>query len=49
MVSSLVVDSTYSLRVGQAPRCQFEATRALVPDALDLPSWLAASNWHLGA
>jgi uncharacterized protein YbjT (DUF2867 family) len=32
-----------------AYQADFEATRALVPDALDLPSWLAASNWHLGA
>ena len=32
-----------------AYQADFEATRALVPDALDLPSWLAASGWHLGA
>ena len=32
-----------------AYHADFEATHALVPDALDLPSWLAASNWHLGA
>src|SRR6476661_8982889 len=32
-----------------AYQADFEATRALVPDALDLPSWLDASNWHLGA
>ena len=32
-----------------AYQADFEATRALVPDALDLPSWLAASGWHLSA
>ena len=32
-----------------AYQADFEATRALVPDALDLPSWLAASGWHLRA
>jgi uncharacterized protein YbjT (DUF2867 family) len=32
-----------------AYQADFDATRALVPDALDLPSWLAASGWHLTA
>ncbi|NEN05387.1 NmrA/HSCARG family protein [Diaminobutyricibacter tongyongensis] len=32
-----------------AYQADFEATRALVPDALDLPAWLAASGWHLAA
>jgi hypothetical protein len=32
-----------------AYQADFDATRALVPDALDLPSWLAASGWHLSA
>ena len=32
-----------------AYQADFEATRALVPDALDLPSWLAASGWQLRA
>ncbi len=32
-----------------AYQADFEATRALVPDALDLPSWLAASGWRLTA
>ena len=32
-----------------AYQADFEATRALVPDALDLPAWLAASGWQLHA
>jgi uncharacterized protein YbjT (DUF2867 family) len=32
-----------------AYQADFEATRALVPDALDLDAWLASSNWHPGA
>lgn len=32
-----------------AYQADFEATRALVPDALDLRGWLASSNWHPGA
>ncbi len=32
-----------------AYQADFEATRALVPDALDLPSWLAASGWQFRA
>lgn len=32
-----------------AYQADFDATRALVPDALDLSSWLAASGWHLSA
>jgi uncharacterized protein YbjT (DUF2867 family) len=32
-----------------AYQADFEATRALVPDVLDLEAWLASSNWHPGA
>lgn len=32
-----------------AYQADFDATRALVPDALDLPSWLASSGWQLSA
>lgn len=32
-----------------AYQADFEATRALVPDVLDLDAWLASSNWHPGA
>jgi uncharacterized protein YbjT (DUF2867 family) len=37
--------------VAETPAYQadFEATRALVPDALDLAAWLAASGWRLHA
>ena len=30
-------------------QADFEATRALVPGALDLRAWLASSDWHPGA
>jgi uncharacterized protein YbjT (DUF2867 family) len=32
-----------------AYQADLEATRALVPEALDLPAWLAASGWQLSA
>jgi hypothetical protein len=30
-----------------AYQADFTATRALVPDLLDLPAWLAGSGWRL--